>query len=133
MNTLNNINSNDEFFVSAYTEINAVAEPTTNTVEFVVPKESTKDFLLLIRENEICKEIENDLQLLSEKVFSSGNRPLLTSFISINKASLFAEHCMILSCTIQPQNHNLYFELVKYINDAKNNGANMIVFEGYKL
>lgn len=131
---MGDININEEFFVTAYTEVDAHAKPTNGLKldEFIFNKNETNDFLFFLKHNNtnILSEIENDLQSLCEK----NGRPLLTALIDINLSIKFAEDAILLSGGFGKENMTtVFYNLLNYLHDAKKNASNVIAFEGYRI
>lgn len=133
MRTLKDINSDDEFFVTAYTDFGGYMKPTDGLTcaEHIISKENTKDFFFFLANNDtkILSEIENDLQSLCNK----NNRELLSAMINIELAIDFTKDAMLLSGGFCKDHMRvIFFNLLKHLNDAKKQGSNIIAFEGYK-
>jgi len=133
MHTLNDLIQEDDFIITAYTEIDAVACTTKglHIDEFVIKKTDTKDFFFFLRNNstKILSEIENDLQSLCTK----DNRDLLTAMIDINLSIEFATDAMCLCGGFKKNNmSHIFFELLEYLTRSKKLGSNLVAFEGYE-
>lgn len=133
MRTLKDINSDDEFFVTAYTDFGGYMESTNGLfcAEYIVSKENTKDFFFFLANNptKILLEIENDLQSLCNK----NNRELLSAMIDIELAIDFTKEAMLLSGGFSKDHMRvIFFNLLEHLNNAKKQGSNIIAFEGYK-
>lgn len=121
-----------EFFITAYTEINACAKPTTGLGldEFII---GTREFLFFLHQyTNIYYEIENDLQSLSTK----NGRPLLTAFVDIDLFIEFVEDVLDYISYFHTRKFkklsSVFLNLQNYLKDAKNNDSNIITFECYK-
>lgn len=131
---LDDIMENDDFFITAYTEVNAYAQPTEglNITEYVISKENTIDLFFFLRNNptEILAKLENDLQSLCEK----SGRVLLTAMIDIDIAIKFVEEVMLLSGGFlnKEEMEIIFFNMLNYLREAKKLGSNIVSFEGYK-
>lgn len=132
MHTLDDIIIEDEFFLTPYSESNAVACVTKGLVleEFIIKKADTKDFFFFLKNNntDVLSEVENDLQSLCSK----NNRDLLTAMIDIDLSIEFVTDAIFLSGGLKNNMSHIFFELLGYISEAKKLGANLIAFEGYE-
>ena len=132
MRTLKDINNNDEFFVTAYTDFGGYMTTDGLTCSvYIISKENIKDFFFFLANNhtKILSEIENDLQSLCNK----NNRELLSAMIDIDLVIDFTKDAMLLSGGFcKDHMREIFFNLLEYLNDAKKQGSNVVAFEGYK-
>jgi len=133
MHTLDDIIIEDEFFLTPYTESNAVACVTKGLTleEFIIRKSDIKDFFFFLKNNttNILSEIEKDLQSLCTK----DNRDLLTAMIDINLSIDFVTNALRSCVTFDKENMvPVFTELLAYLTYSKIAGSNLIAFEGYE-
>lgn len=134
MRKLSDIDSSEELFVTAYTQVGILTKPTVGLKvnEFVIKDDYAGHFLFFLENNntDICFEVEQDLQSLCDK----NGKPLLTALINIDLSIRFTKDAILLSGAFGKEDiATMFSDLTEYLSDAKKNGSNVVAFQGYRL